>query len=93
MSLESKWHIDELLESLANVQRIDDGGDLLAFRVAGTHPARSAYVYLYGDDPAAIHYDLEDASQGAAEWDQAVHRGDVWTTQDLSDVVHRWLNE
>lgn len=88
--LSSNWSALGLLAALIEFRRIDDGSDLLAFRLAGEIPQRSVYVYLYGEDPAAIHFDLEDESE-IGEWDQAVKRGAVRSVAELRTVLHGWL--
>lgn len=89
--LRSNWSLDNLLAQLPGLRRVDDGGDLLAFRVAGLSPSRTAYVYLYGDDPALIHYDLEDPSIDDGEWDHAVERGSVASGERLRALLDDWL--
>ena len=90
--LRTNWTIEALLAALGDFRRTDDGVDLLAFRVAGGS-RRSVYVYLYGDDPDLIHFDLEDESVESGEWDHAVERGSVSSVQDLRAMVVRWLAE
>jgi len=89
--LRTNWTIEPLLAALHDFQRTDDGVDLLAFRVAGSMPQRSAYVYLYGDNPDLINFDLEDESVETGEWDHAVQRGSVRSIPDLRAIVVRWL--
>ena len=91
--LTTNWSLDTLLGSLPGLRRVDDGGDLLAFRVAGTHPTRTAYVYLYASGRDTISFDLEDERVETGEWDHAVSRG---TTESLDELQHRivsWLCE
>jgi hypothetical protein len=90
-NLHSSWTIQEILAALPEFRRIDDGGDLLAFRLAGAIPHRSVYVYLYGDDPRLIHFDLEDESVETGEWDHAINRGSVRSLEDLRPQVRVWL--
>jgi hypothetical protein len=47
-ALHSNWTVAQVLAALQGLRRIDDGFDLLAFRVAGASPTRAVYVYLYG---------------------------------------------
>lgn len=63
--------MDDLLLQLS-VYRHQDVGELLERRFAGCHPTRTAYVYLYGEDPHLIYYDLEDVAAQTNEWDHAV---------------------
>jgi hypothetical protein len=90
--LRTNWTIEPLLAALRDFRRVDDGTDLLAFRVAATGRQRSVYVYLYGGDPDLINFDLEDESVETEEWDHAVERGSVGTIDDLRAIVIRWLN-
>jgi hypothetical protein len=90
-NLRSNWTIEGLLTRLPAFRRVDDRGDGLAFRVAGVSPTRTAYVYLYGEDPDLIHYDLEDESVENGEWDHAVERGSVGSVEELCVVLQRWL--
>lgn len=90
--LRTNWTIEPLLEALRDFRRTDDGTDLLAFRVAGDTPQRSVYVYLYGNDPDLINFDLEDDSVETGEWDHAVERGSVRSIDDLRAFVVRWLD-
>src|SRR4051794_33659701 len=87
----SIWSAPELLEALPGYSRCDDGTDLLAFRLAGTVPQRFVYVYLYGDAPDLINYDLEDRSAATVEWDYTVQRGSARTANELRVVVRCWL--
>jgi hypothetical protein len=89
----SNWSVQGLLAGLAGYRRVDRGGELLAFRVAGGSASRSVYVYLYGEDPAAIHFDLEDATPIRPGWDQPPERGSVRSAGDLALVVRWWLRE
>ncbi len=90
-NLRSNWSTEGLLARLPGLRRVDDGGDLLAFRVAGTSPARAAYVYLYGEDPDLIHYDLEDEAIEGGQWDGAVECGSARSVEELRSVLWRWL--
>jgi len=90
-NLRSNWSVSALLAGLREFRRSDDGSDLLAFRVFGSIPHRFVFVYLYGNDPDLIHFDLEDESAKTAEWDYAVVRGSVRSLDELQDVVHSWL--
>jgi hypothetical protein len=87
----SRWSVHGLLTTLNGYRRVDRGSEALAFRVVGDSPARSVYVYLYGDDPAAIHFDLEDSTELRPGWDQPPERGSVWSAGDLALVVRWWL--
>ena len=87
----SNWSVPQLLEVLQGYTRCDDGVDLLAFRLSGVVPHRCVYVYLYGDNPDLIHFDLEDRSAGAEELDYTVRRGAVQTREELRTVVRLWL--
>lgn len=66
-TLHSNWSVTNLLAELRDFRRIDDGTDLLAFRLVDALPMRSVYIYLYGEDPDLIHFDLEDESADADE--------------------------
>ena len=87
----SNWSVHGLLDKLHGYRRIDRGGELLAFRLAGNSPSRSVYVYLYGEDPGAIHFDLEDSSPVRPDWEQPPEHGSVWSAGDLELVVRWWL--
>lgn len=89
--LRSNWSVPRLLAALPHLKRLDDGTDLLACRLSGTVLNRSLYLYLYGDDPGLIHFDLEDASADRAEWDGAVERGGVRTLAELQTIASHWL--
>jgi hypothetical protein len=89
--LRSNWSVPVLRATLPEFQRTDDGTDLLAFRVAGAVPHRSVFVYLYGEDPDLIHYDLEDVAAETGEWDHAVARGSVRSVDELRAIVRGWL--
>ncbi|WP_144043587.1 hypothetical protein [Rhodopirellula baltica] len=89
--LSSNWTIEEVLKALPDVDRVDELGDMLAFRVAGTHATRTAYVYLYCNDLDTISYDLEDESVDNGEWDHAVNRGTTESLEELRQVVYLWL--
>ena len=91
-NLRSHWSVPELLAQLPDFRRVDDGSDLLAFRLAGAFPHRSVYVYLYGENPDLIHYDLEDESAPTEQWDHAVRRGSACSVGELREVVGSWLN-
>ncbi len=90
--LQTNWSVEPLLETLRDFRRIDDGSDLLAFHVVGVAPQRAVFVYLYGEDPDLIHYDLEDEAVDTGEWDHAVERGSVCCSDELRAVVVRWLS-
>ena len=90
-NLRSNWTTEALLTRLPGLRRIDDGGDLLAFRVAGYLLSRAAYVYLYGEDPDLIHYDIEDESIEGCEWDNTIERGSVRSVEELRSILWRWL--
>jgi hypothetical protein len=89
--LRSDWTVEGLLAELPGFRRADDGSDLLAFRLVGNTPARSAYVYLYGGDPGLIHFDLEDESAETGRWDHAVRRGSARSLEELRGVIGPWL--
>jgi len=91
--LDSNWSVDAILPELAGYRRVDDGGDLLAFRMAGPASNRFLFVYLYGSDPDYIHYDLEDPSVDNYEWDHAIERGSVRTVADLRSICERWFGK
>lgn len=91
--LRTNWTIEPLVAALRDFRRTDDGTDLLAFRVAGRLPQRSVYVYLYGDNPDLINFDLEDEGVETGEWDHAVQRGSVRSVEELQKIVTRWLAE
>src|SRR5262245_24763703 len=90
--LRSNWSVSALLAELPAFRRVDGGADLLAFRLAGAVPQRSVYVYLYGEDPSLIHFDLEDESAETGQWDHAVRSGSVRSVEELRTVVGSWLN-
>ncbi len=87
----SNWTVHGLLAELPGFRRVDHGTELLAFRLAGDSPGRTVYVYLYGEDPAAINFDLEDSGDCPPGWDQSPERGSVRSAGDLSLVVRWWL--
>jgi hypothetical protein len=87
----SNWTVHGLLDKLPGYRRVDRGGELLAFRVAGDSPTRTVYIYLYGDDPSAIHFDLEDSTPARSGYDQPPEHGSVWSAGDLALVVRWWL--
>ena len=89
--LDSNWTVRKILTSLCGFRRVDDGADLLAFRMAGLAPRRFVYVYLYGDNPDLIHYDLENLAIDTDEWDHAVERRSLCSAEELRDVCERWL--
>ena len=91
--LKSNWSVSELYltAGLSGYERVDDGTDLLAFRVTGSVPYRFAYIYLYGPDPDSIYFDLEDESAETDEWDNAVVRGSVHSSQELFRALAEWL--
>jgi hypothetical protein len=91
-NLRSNWTVSGLLAELPGFQRADDGSDLLAFRLVGASPQRSVYVYLYGQDPDLIHFDLEDTSAETGNWDSVVRRGSVRTVEELRQFVGPWLH-
>jgi hypothetical protein len=91
-NLRSNWSVRNLLAELSEFQRTDDAGDNLAFRLVGAIPDRSVYVYLYGEDPDLIHFDLEDNSIATGEWDHAVRRDSVGTVAELRVIVCDWLH-
>ena len=87
----SNWTVDGLLTKLPRFRRVDGGGDLLAFRLAGASPGRTAYVYLSADEPAAIHFNLDDAGAKSLSSDPTAERGSVDSASDLSLVLRWWL--
>ncbi len=89
-NLRSNWKMDDLLQQLS-AYRLQDVGGLLEHRLAGCHSTRTAYIYLYGEDPNLIHYDLEDAAAQTNEWDHAIERGSVSSVENLRTVLQRWL--
>lgn len=89
--LQSNGSVPQILEALQGYTRCDDGVDLLAFRLSGVVRHRRVYVYLYGDDPDLIHFDLEDRSAASEALDYAVRRGAVRSTDELLAVVRLWL--
>ncbi len=89
--LRSNWTIPQVLAELSGVRRIDDAIDLLAFRVAGSNPTRTVYVYLYGGDPDLISFDLEDETESAEELDHTVRRGHTRSLNELRSTVLEWL--
>jgi hypothetical protein len=91
-ALDSNWSVPQLLAALPDVRRVDDGADLLAFRIAGESPSRTVYVYLYGGDPGRISFDLEAPTATTGEWDHAVRRGETRSLTELQQVVSGWLN-
>lgn len=90
-NLDSNWEISTILESLPESRRVDDGRDLLACGVKGAHASRTAYIYLYGENPDEISYDLEDIASDSKEWDSAVHRGKTESLEELCKRVQQWL--
>ncbi len=90
-NLRSNWSVPELLVELRDFRRADEGADLLAFRLVGALPQRSVYVYLYGENPELIHFDLEDESVPTGQWDHAVRRGSARSVEELREVVGSWL--
>ena len=91
--LATNWSIDTILGELPEVRRVDDGSDLLAFVAAGTHPSRTAYVYLYSDGLNTIAFDLEDERVETGEWDHAVKRGKTESLDELRSEIIAWLFE
>jgi hypothetical protein len=89
----SNWTVPQVLTALPELRRVDDGSDLLAFRVIGASPNRAAYVYLYGGAPDLISYDLEDKAAETGEWDHALRRGSTDSLGELQEVVSAWLSE
>ena len=84
----SNWTVAGLLAKLPRFRRVDRGAELLAFRLAGNRPGRTAYVYLYGEDPADIHFVL-DADGSEVEGEHGCAR----TEADLALVLRWWLAE
>jgi hypothetical protein len=91
-ALESNWTVPEVLAALPGLRRVDDGTDLLAFRVAGASPTRTAYVYLYGGSRDLISFDLEDGVIQTGGWDHAVRRGQTSSLAELREVVSGFLD-
>jgi len=91
MSLETNWSVENLVSRLPEFRRFDDGRDLLVFYLVGKKPHRFVYIYLYGDDPDAVYYDLEDDSIETESWDNAVERGEVRSLAELRRLCERWL--
>jgi hypothetical protein len=89
--LDSNWTVPQVLAALPGLRRVDDGDDLLAFRVAGACLTRTAYVYLYGGTPELISFDLEDEAVETGEWDHAVQRGQTRSLAELRAVVSEFL--
>ena len=92
-ALHSNWSVPQVLAALTGVRRVDAGADLLAFRVAGESPTRTVYVYLYGDDPDRISFDLEDSTANTGAWDHAVQHGETRSLSELREVVKGWLSK
>lgn len=88
----SSWAIDKILHLFSGYQRVDDGTDTLAARVVSNSSNRRMYFYLYGEDPALIHFDLEDPDADTHEWDGAVGRGTVKNPANLLTVARTWLD-
>ncbi len=88
----SNWTIEEVLAVLREYPRLDDGVDQLALRVGSRSSDRAMYVYLYGLNPAQIHFDLEDMAAGSEQWDGSVARGSVTTVDRLALVAREWLD-
>jgi hypothetical protein len=89
--LRSNWTVPQVLAALPGVRRVDDGSDLLAFRVAGASPTRRVSVYMYSGDPDLISFDLEDEAADTGAWDHAVRRGVTRSLVELRDVILDWL--
>lgn len=87
----SNWTVHGLLARLPEFRRVDRGTELLAFRLAGDAPGRTVYVQLYGEDPTAIHFDLEDLNATFPEWDRTPEQGSVTSIGDLALVLRWWL--
>jgi hypothetical protein len=90
-ALHSNWTVPQVLAALPGLRRLDDGSDLLAFRVAGASPSRTVYVYLYGGTPDLVSFDLEDEAVETGEWHHAVRRGRTDSLAELREVVSGWL--
>jgi hypothetical protein len=88
----SNWTVSALLSQLPPFRRVDGGGDELAFRLACETPGRTAYIYLSVEEPASIHYCLEDTESKCREWVEAEERGCVGSPADLSLVLRWWLS-
>jgi hypothetical protein len=87
----SNWTVSGLLSQLPPFRRVDGGGDELAFRLACDTPGRTAYVYLSPDEPAAIHFCLEDSDARDHDWCGSGECGCVGSAADLSLVLRWWL--
>ena len=89
----SNWTVSGLLSKLPRFRRVDLGAEHLAFRLAGNTPGRTAYVYLYGEDPADIHFDLEEDAAPAQSVEIDPEHGSVRSDGDLALVLRWWLTE
>jgi len=89
----SNWSVAGLLLKLPRFRRVDKGGELLAFRLAGNTPGRTVYVYLYGEDPSAIHFDLEQETPPNQAFDLEPEHGSAWSVGDLALILRWWLTE
>lgn len=87
----SNWTVAGLVAKLPEFRRVDQGAELLAFRLAGDAPGRTVHIQLYGEDPAAIHFDLEDLNAVYPEWDRTPEQGRVTSIGDLALVLRWWL--
>ena len=85
----SNWTMAGLLAQLPPFRRVDGGADDLACRLACETPGRTAYVYLSVEEPALIHFCLEDSGSVC---DEAQERGSVGSPSDLSLVLRWWLS-
>src|SRR5262245_17281793 len=89
----SNWTVAGLLTKLPGFRRVDKGSELLAFRLAGNTPGRTVYVYLYGDDPSDIHFDLEQEAPPNQAFDLEPEHGSARTIGDLALILRWWLTE
>lgn len=87
----STWTVAGLAHCLREYRRIDDGTDNLSLSIEGDFPHRSVYIYLYGEDPDLIHYDLEDMSIDNGSWDHAVRRGSARSIEELRWIINDWV--
>jgi len=87
----SFWTIAGVAKCLGEFRRIDDGSDFLALCVAGDCPHRTAYIYLYGEAPESIHFDLQDASVENGSWDHVVRKGSARSIDELRSHLTDWF--
>ena len=87
----SDWTVHGLLAKLPGFRRVDYGGERYAFRLAGDAAGRTVYVCLFGEDPSAIHFDLEGGAARPAWSGHGPEHGRVWSAGDLALVLRWWL--